>query len=162
MRTDQDGRFAWNEAPGGEVQVDVAANGYSGKNDLRLLPGTPHEIVLAPPTTIKGTVLDRGTGQPIPRFSLLLGSVWKPGRRLIWQHGNSIDRDAKKTPGSFEHTIYNGAADQYLIRVQADGYLPEDSGLVSPDGKLHAFTLPPRPIRADPGHHPESRRIPGE
>ena len=101
---------------------------------MRLLPGTPHEIVLTPPTTIKGTVLDRGTGRPIPRFSLLLGSVWKPGRRLIWQHGNSIDRDAKKTPGSFEHAIYNGPADQYLIRVQAEGYLPEDSGLVSPDG----------------------------
>ncbi len=148
LRTDRDGRFVWNEAPGGEVQVDVAANGYSGKNGLRLLPGTPHEIVLAPPTTIKGTVLDRGTGQPIPRFSLLLGSVWKPGRRLIWQHGNSIDRDATKTPGSFEHTIYNGAADQYLIRVQADGYLPEDSGLVSPDGEIHAFTL--RLVRSEP------------
>jgi len=148
LRADQDGRFAWNEAPRDEVRIDVSAPGYSGKNDLPVLPGKPHEIVLTPPATIKGTVLDSHTGQPVPRFSLLLGFVWKPGRRVIWQRGNSLDRDAKKTLGSFEHALYNGPADQYVIRVEAEGYLPEDSGPISPDGELHAFTF--RLVRSEP------------
>jgi len=148
LTADQDGRFAWNEAPGDEVRIDVSAEGYSGKNDLSLLPGKPHEIVLTPPARIKGTVLDSHTGQPIPRFSLVLGFVWQPGRRVIWQRGDSINRYARKTPGSFEHTLSNGPADQYLIRVEAEGYLPEDSGLISPDGELHALTF--RLVRSEP------------
>ena len=39
-------------------------------------------------------------------------------------------------------------AQQYILRVAADGYLPEDSGRFSPDGTTHAFTF--RLARAEP------------
>ena len=56
-------------------------------------------------------------------------------------------KDARKTPGSFEHTLEQ-PAHQYIVRVSADGYLPEDSARFSPDGTPHAFTF--RLTRAEP------------
>ena len=140
LKVDENGRFAWNEAPPDEVKIDVQASGYSAKNDLPLKAGHPHEITLTPSTMVKGTVLDGKTGQPIPHFSLVLGSVWDPGDHFRWQRGYGTDRQARKSPGSFEYTLGQPAY-QYLLRVQAEGYLYEDSGLFSPDGTPHAFTF---------------------
>ena len=149
LKVDENGRFAWNEAPPDEVKIDVQASGYSSKKDLPLEAGHPHEITLTPSTLVKGTVLDAKTGQPIPHFSLVLGAVWNHGDRFLWQRGYGTDRQARKSPGSFEYTI-GQPAHQYLLRVQAEGYLHEDTGLFSPDGTLHAFTFrltPSEPIR---------------
>ena len=158
LKTDQDGRFAWNEAPGDEVRISVSAEGYASKDDLPLLPGQPHDIVLTPPTTITGTVVDAGTGQPLPQFTLMLGTVWTSGGRLIWQSRDGINREARKTPGSFEYQL-GQPAHQYNVRVSADGYLPEDSGRFSPDGTRHVLHVPPHPGRADPRRRQESRRF---
>ena len=147
LKTDETGRFQWNDAPGDEVKVNVSAIGYARKDDLSLAPGSSHEIVLTPPTVIKGTVLDSHTGQPIPKFSLVLGAVWNPEGRLIWQRGYGTDRDAKKQPGSFQYELTQ-PAHQYLMRVSADGYLPEDSGLFLTDHTVHAFTF--RLTKAEP------------
>jgi hypothetical protein len=125
----------------------VRASGYSAKNDLPLKAGNPHEIALTPSTLVKGTVLDGQTGQPIPHFSLVLGAVWSPGDRFIWQRGIGTDRDARKSPGSFEYTL-GLPAHRYLLRVQAEGYLYEDTGLFSLDGTPHAFTF--RLTRSEP------------
>src|SRR5262249_28808934 len=94
-------------------------------------------------------VVDARSSQPIPRFTLMLGAVWQPGHPLIWQHGNSIDKEAKKAPGSFEHPLWQ-PAHQYIVRVSADGYLPADTGRFSPDGTAHPLTFrltPAEPIR---------------
>jgi thiol-disulfide isomerase/thioredoxin/protocatechuate 3,4-dioxygenase beta subunit len=140
LTTGEDGRFAWNEAPGDEVVVRVFAKGYMARDGLALNPGSPTEIVLTSPTTIKGTVVDAETGKPVPEFSLLNGAVWKDGQRMLWQRGSRMDEDAKKGPGSFEYT-FGQPAHKYVIRVHADDYLPEESGLFSPDGTPKDFTF---------------------
>jgi RNA polymerase sigma factor (sigma-70 family) len=150
FRTDLDGRFTWNDAPGDEVRISVYADGHCGKQDLPLLPDHPVEIALTTPTKIKGTVLDSGTGRPIPRFSLLDGSVWEGRRGVVWQRGLSIDRDAKKAAGSFELTLSSEPGARCVIRVEAEGYLPGDSGIITSDGGHQAFTFrlaPSGPIR---------------
>ena len=138
--SDSDGRFAWNDAPGDEVQVNVYADGYCNKEKLPLVPDAAQVIVLTTPTTIKGTVVDGGTGQPVPQFSLLLGAVWNPGERFIWQRGWGTNRDAEKASGTFTYTL-GQPLHQCLVQVEADGYLPADSGLFSPDGAAHTFTF---------------------
>ena len=147
LTTDADGRFAWHDAPGDEVGAEVYADGYTSKRDVPLAPGASHEIVLTAPTVIKGTVVDAETGRPIPKFSLLLGLVYQPGHQLLWQRGFGTDEAAKKAAGSFEYTL-SFPSHRALTRVQAEGYLPEDSGLFPVDGSPHAFTY--RLTRAGP------------
>jgi hypothetical protein len=147
LATDEDGRFEWKEAPGKGVQVDVSAIGFAATNTLSLASDVDHQIVLTPPTVVKGSVIDRDTGQPLPRFSLTLAAAWKSGDPLIWQRGGDLDRGAKEAAGSFEYTT-SSPAHRYLIRVQAEGYLPEDSEPFPTDGSTH--TLPFRLIKAEP------------
>ena len=147
LTTDADGRFEWKEAPGKGVVVDVSGGGFAAVNALSLASDVDHRIVLTPPTVVKGSVLDRDTGQPLPRFSLTLAAAWKPGDRLIWQRSGGLDKAAAKAPGSFDFTT-SMPAHRYLVRVQAEGYLPEDSEPFPADGSAH--TLPFRLTKAEP------------
>ncbi len=146
LTTDADGRFLWKDAPGDEVRVGVDANGYVRKRDVPVFPGVQNQIVLASPTTVKGAVVDAETGRPISGFSLVHGVV-NVGKRVIWQRGGPMDEQAKKTPGWFEYTLRQ-QADQLIVRVEAEGYLPADSGLFAQDGALRElqFSL----TKADP------------
>jgi RNA polymerase sigma factor (sigma-70 family) len=148
LTTDSDGRFVWNDAPDDGVFAQVGAAGYLGK-DVPLTPGAVNRIVLVPPTTLKGKVVDAETGAPIPRFSLVHATIRNPGERLIWQRGStpSINDQAKKAPGSFECT-FGRAAQRYLVRVEAEGYLPADSELFEPTGAPREFSF--RLTKAEP------------
>ena len=147
LTTDDDGRFEWKEAPAKGVQVDVSAVGFAATNTLSLASDVDHQIVLTPPTVVKGSVIDRDTGEPLPRFSLTLAAAWRTGDPLIWQRGGDLDRGAKKAAGSFEYTT-SSPAHRYLIRAQAEGYLPVDSEPFSTDGSTHI--LPFRLVKAEP------------
>ena len=145
--TDSDGRFEWKEAPATGVHAAIYAAGFAGTENLALASDQDHQVVLVPPTVVKGTVVDRNTGQPVDKFLLTLAAAWKPGDPLIWQRGWSWGKQAKRSPGSFESTIAS-PAHRFLIRVQADGYFPEDSERFTSDGKLHTLTY--RLIRGEP------------
>ena len=125
----------------------------SGRRDLQawrrggLASDVDNRIVLIPPTTAKATILDRETGQPIPEFSIRLAAAWRPGNHFIWQSSWNMDREAKKAPGAFDYTT-SKQAHRYLLRVQAEGYLPEDSEPYPTDGSTHV--LPFRLVKADP------------
>ena len=147
LTTDSDGRFEWKEAPRSGVQVDIYAAGFAGKTDMALQSDVDHEIVLIRPTVVRGSVIDRETGQPVSQYSLALAAAWKPGNPFIWQRGWNLDEDATKAAGSFEYTI-SSPADRYLLRVQADGYLPEDAEPFSPHGTSHSLVF--RLTRAEP------------
>jgi RNA polymerase sigma factor (sigma-70 family) len=147
VTTDADGRFTWKDAPGDEVRVDVYAKGYVRRHEVPVAPGGPNRIVMATPTTIKGTVVDAETGQPIPRFSLVHGTVWNVGEGLIWQRNGRADEEATKAPGSFQWTFIE-QVHQLIVRVVAEGYRPADSGLFAQDGSLREFTF--RLTKADP------------
>jgi peroxiredoxin/protocatechuate 3,4-dioxygenase beta subunit len=140
LATDDSGRFDWKEAPCSGVHANISAAGFASKDDEALASDVDHEIVLNRPTVVKGTVVDRETGQPLRRFSLMLAAAWKPGAPFIWQSGMDLDGEAKKAPGAFEYTT-GQPAQKYLVRVQADGYLPADSEPFSPDGTVHTLAL---------------------
>jgi peroxiredoxin len=123
--------FAWADAPSDEVTFHVSAIGYPEK-DVTLGPGV-HTIVLGQRTTVRGTVVDATTGRPIPKFSVTQATIHPP-RNLSPSWDSDPDLGGvKKTPGAFEYPL-NDAADRYILRVQAEGYLPTDSVLISPEG----------------------------
>ncbi|WP_165224788.1 sigma-70 family RNA polymerase sigma factor [Aquisphaera insulae] len=140
--TDADGRFTWKEAPAGGIRVSAGARGFAADPGRVVEAGTEHEheIVLTPPTLVTGTVVDAETGRPIPRFTVSCGSVSNPDVPLIWQRGDDIDRDAKKSPGAFEYAFASPSHRQ-VLRVSAEGYLPEETGRFSIEGTPHTFTF---------------------
>jgi RNA polymerase sigma factor (sigma-70 family) len=144
---DADGRFAWRDAPETGIHAIAYAGGFVRKGNLLLASDVDQAIVLTRPTPIKGTVVDGETGQPLPRFTVLLGAVWNRGGSLIWQRGGGMMAGSTQTPGSFEHTLVE-QLHQYALRVSADGYLLDDSPRFSPDGTPHSFTF--RLTRAAP------------
>lgn len=144
--TDADGRFVWNDAPDDSVVFQAQAIGYGAKDDVTLGPGE-HTIVLDRETSVKGTVVDAETGEPIPQFSITMATVKVPREPLIWQRGFDLDGEAEKAPGEFEYLL-DFPAHQYLLRVQAEGYLPTDSGLFSAEGGTLPLTF--RLTKAEP------------
>ncbi len=140
LTTDAEGRFAWTEAPTSAVCAEVWAEGYQGLSDLVLAPGQANQFVLTASTPVKGTVTDAATGQPVPRFTILFGSIRRPGERLIWQRIYGLDEQAKKAAGSFE-VPFTLDQHQCLVRVEGEGYLPEDSPLFELDGRPRDFTF---------------------
>jgi len=131
LSTDTDGRFVWDKAPDDEVVFHVWALGYPEK-DVTLGPGE-HKVVLGQKTTVKGTVVDAETGKPIPKFSVTQATV-RPPRNLSPRWDSDLDlRGAKKSPGKFEYSFHD-PDNRYILRVQAEGYLPTDSALISAVG----------------------------
>ena len=141
LRTGETGQFAWDEAPGDEVKVSVYADGYTSREDVALMAGRPGEIVLTAPTAIKGTVVDGESGELVNEFSVLVGTEWQAGEGMLW------DRDwsgggawTRNGPGSFDCTL-DMPAHRYILRVQAEGYLPEESKWFAGDGTPQSFTF---------------------
>lgn len=153
FRTDADGRFTWNDAPGEEVRISVGAEGYRGESDITVQPEQSIEVALKPldPTPrIVGTVIDARTGQPIPMFSLKLGSVPKGRHRRVWERVDDFDRDPTGDPGRFAFELHREPHDAEILRAEAWGYVPADSPLVDLRRKTHSHEfrlVPSDPIR---------------
>jgi hypothetical protein len=91
------------------------------------------------------------------------GGLFRQVHSLIWQRNGAVDEQAKKTPGAFEFT-FSHQVHQLRVRVEADGYFPEDSGLVAQDGPLHEFSFrltKADRIRGTVINHDALRRFPG-
>lgn len=125
LRTDATGAFSWNEAPADAVLVDVEGQGFARKSRVSLTAGAKNEIVMTPPATVHGSVLDAETNQPINSFNVIPGIDFGQGRQVSWMRQ---DREIRKgnADGTFEITFrwpYPG----HKVRIEADGYLPEES-----------------------------------
>jgi peroxiredoxin len=78
----------------------------------------PYEIVLSEPLKVSGKVIDAKTGKPIPRFEILVGSIFREGERAYW------GREGKKfenQEGHFEITE-SYPREAYKLRALAEGY----------------------------------------
>ena len=123
VNTDADGRFQWSEAPADEVLIDMGKQGYMS---IRRSPMTASDneytITMYPVLRVAGRVVDRETGQPIPKFTVTSGIDFGDGRSTSW------DRRRVKpfTDGHYEIS-FGEPRYGHLVRVEAEGYLPEVS-----------------------------------
>jgi RNA polymerase sigma factor (sigma-70 family) len=136
IRTDADGRFFWPHVEPGQVFVDVEAEGFetihefvwatNAVNDCALTlressnpRATPYE---GPPTRVHGSVVDAETGQPIPRFQVLIGdgapfgANWGPDAALSGARLLGEGRD-----GQFDWRVTRLFGSR--LQVEAEGYL---------------------------------------
>jgi hypothetical protein len=120
--TDADGRFAWPDAPAGEVTFVISKRGYMTLKRVILSPAdAEHEITLPPPLHITGTIRDRETGKPIADARLVPGSYGHPNNPSpSW-----TPRETRPcTDGRYEVTFdeYQGLL---AFRIDAPGYASE-------------------------------------
>lgn len=141
IKTDQDGRFRWDDAPGDEVLFDVVPTGdYMRIRDLRLSASEQEStITLARPLLVRGTVTDAETGKPIEAFTLLGGFDTGPASRPYFVR----NREVRVKAGRYEFRFVEPRPHHYL-RFEADGYrtvvsraFRDDEGESVFDVKLH-------------------------
>ena len=152
MRTDYQGRFLWNDAPGGQIFVNAQALGYSYAMDIPIRAGSKNRIVLRYQVTVHGTVVDAGTGKPINKFRVIGGFASAPASprgapQVFWN-----TRFPQNVVGD-GHFVYRPFSQFpiYEIRIEANGYGPADSKLFNSNARnvyLHFKLMPAKNITA--------------
>ena len=73
-KTDAEGRFTWDSAPSDPVLLTLTKPGYVMANQREFQAGKGEtQVTMYPPLRVRGKVLDARSGQPIPRFTLVVG-----------------------------------------------------------------------------------------
>ncbi|MFA5293668.1 MAG: carboxypeptidase regulatory-like domain-containing protein [Phycisphaerae bacterium] len=121
-KTDNDGRFVWNEAPADAVKFDFYKQGYmSSRNNIFTAGQKEYEIVLYPPLVISGTVTIAQTNEPVKDFTITKGLKFSENdNRIHWETGNMY---AVKhfTDGKYEFQITSPYY-RHILKVEtADG-----------------------------------------
>ncbi len=119
--TDAEGRWVWDWAPDDAVLFDVLKQGYMS---LRRQSLTAREeeyvITLRRPLEISGRVVDAESKKPIGAFRVVPGIDWdREGGSPSWMRYNV--KDGKD--GAYSHQ-FSEPYPKYLVRIEADGYLP--------------------------------------
>ena len=125
-------------------------SGSPPRRNLRRLPisikisGLFHQLQLRQAPSL----MDE-TGQPVVEVLAHAGrSAWKPGHPSSGMRGMRFRRTEPRELPACSQPPCPRPAHRYLIQVQADGDLAEDSELFEPDGKAHALTY--RLTRGEP------------
>lgn len=149
-RSDEQGRVVWNEAPAGEHHFDIKARGYMRTNHVAIpADGQEHVLTLAPALVIQGRVTDSATGQPVPKFRVVLGwPSFDPISQPTTAQFSPIERFwLDFTGGSYRHSleemVSEGNDPRCVLKFEAEGYLPQlsrplryDDGVVTLDMAL--------------------------
>ncbi len=161
--TDKNGQMVWSNAPDAELEFDVAARGYMRKSEIKVRPdGEEHLITLSPAVTVSGHVTDAETGEPIPRFKMIIGwpqTNWIPdpnsAQPIAKVEGRwpNIERYwVTYSGGKYEHRIeepalYGDRNPGYMLKFEAEDYaayisrpIAADEGSVQLDVALHHAT----------------------
>jgi hypothetical protein len=123
VNTDDRGRFQWDDAPRDDVLMDMGKQGYMSLRHYSLTASDQEQMItMHAVLRIAGRVVDKETGQPISRFTLVPGYDSGDGRPVYWDRRNA----RLLTDGRYE-TGFSEPRPGHLVRIEAEGYLPEVS-----------------------------------
>jgi hypothetical protein len=131
--TPADGRITWNGAPPDTVLYDIGKRGYMSTRNVAIKAGGDEFVVtLYPVLEISGMVTDAQTGEPIKDFTVTHGYQFQGNPRTYWDRDPGIDGNDGRYTYKFDEPMQG-----YVIKVVAEGYLPENSRrLESTEGKV--------------------------
>jgi len=123
LYSDADGRVRWDDAPEGNLLVNVDCQGYLGLFNQRVQVGDDLAFTLKPALAISGFVRDAETKKGVARAEIEFGAVDpKTGEVTTWQPAPSIGR-TMISEGWLYADILLGA-DAYKLRITGEGYEP--------------------------------------
>ncbi len=131
-KTDAAGRVEWQGAPAGELQYDVAAQGFMRRDSILVVAdGEEYVVGMEPALTITGTVRAQDTGELLPQFRIVTGwpdvGINGDVSSLQW---STIDRFWLSFEGGefrhvFEESVIHGPEDTLFgFKIEAEGYTP--------------------------------------
>jgi protocatechuate 3,4-dioxygenase beta subunit len=126
-RTDAQGTFVWDYAPADAIEIRLEKEGYRDIAQEVVANDREQTFILAKPMTIRGSVTDSKTGQPVSRFKLTPGLEDARGGLAKWQPSDSWTRWF--TDGRYSYT-FSADAQAYGVRIEAEGYAPVESRFV--------------------------------
>ena len=122
-RTDVEGRFRWDDAPADEVLIDLGTLGFSAKRFWSCKPGAPEKTIpMRRAIHVRGRVTDLETGRPVTAFTLVPGYTWDKVQNVWWEN----EREKELTGLAYDVHLSTEAGLR-VIRIEAEGYLPEIS-----------------------------------
>ncbi|MHC4617693.1 MAG: carboxypeptidase regulatory-like domain-containing protein [Planctomycetota bacterium] len=122
--TDSGGFFEWNNAPQDEVGFYFHKEGYADVEDIPLSPSTDEHIIemyRAHPLQVSGTVADAESKKPIKDFRLIPG-IYEGADYVSWAPAKVTKLGDGRYEYRFTHSVHSSYG--YVIRVEAEGYLP--------------------------------------
>ncbi|MHC4403383.1 MAG: carboxypeptidase regulatory-like domain-containing protein, partial [Planctomycetota bacterium] len=143
--TGAEGRWVWDWAPGDEVLFDLLKQGFMSIRRQSLLPREEEYVItLHRPLEVSGRVVDAESKEPIKAFRVVPGSE-REGRPPSWRRYDV--KDGKNGEYSVQ---FSEPRPKYLVKVEADGYLPTVSRSFSADEGKATFDF-----ELTPGTGPE-------
>ena len=135
-QTDDQGEFVWNAAPSDSVTYSLYHEALFPAAPVELTAdGTWHTVVMRPPFTVRGKVVDMETGAPVERFTLTPVLHWHSGNGHV-----SRNRAKEYTEGAFEYELTRLDCDHGVL-IEAPGYLPQRSVAFGLEGGEKALTF---------------------
>lgn len=146
-RADENGLFTWDWAPADAVKFSVQAKGYGTQEIALIAKEEPHEVRLAMPPTIFGSVVDSVTKKLIESFRVIPVKAFRPD---FYSTDFQASSGAKGEHGEYrlEFDSYGRTGERYRGRIEADGYriaLGQKDLAVGDDPVQEDFQLEPKP-----------------
>lgn len=129
-QTDPNGAFRWDYPPEDAIAISLYKAGYSGLQRQVVADDREQTFVLARTMTIRGAVTDSRTGEPIRQFKVVPGTPSGYAGRISWSTSDTVTKWF--TDGHYRFEFHFGAS-AYAVRVEAEGYTSQESGLVEPN-----------------------------
>lgn len=130
-QTDPNGAFRWDYPPEDAITIFLYKADYTSSQRRVVADDQEQTFVLARTMTIRGTVTDSRTGEPIRQFKVVPGTPSKYGSSSIsWN--TSYTSTKWFTDGHYCYEYPFGAS-AYAVRIEAEGYTSQESGLIEPN-----------------------------
>ena len=120
-RANNNGVYTWDWAPSDGVQYSIGASGYDSKSLTLVAKAAPHRVVLTPPLSISGSVVDALSGEPIPEFKVIPVKAFRPYFYSTDFQENSLVIGKN---GKYELSFDTGedSTERHRVRIEANGY----------------------------------------
>ncbi len=103
--------------------IDLGMLGFSAKRFWSATADAPEKTIqMRRPLHVRGRVTDADTGRPITAFTLVPGFTWENIQNVWW-----LNDRAKELTGLSYDVVLSTEAGLGVIRIEAEGYLPETS-----------------------------------
>jgi len=132
-KTDANGAFTWDSAPAKVVNLNINKSGYMALEWIQVATDTTNQTTfkLNRPLTIRGSVTDADTGEPIATFKVTPGWPENGGARLEKREAKSgaagryevqLDRPIIISPTPYD----------FIFQISSPGYAPAQSRSIKP------------------------------
>ena len=133
-RTDPAGEFTWDSAPAQPVLLSIAKSGCMALAQTPVQTSATNltTFTLAPALSIKGSVTDADTGEPLARFTVTPG--WPENGGARFEKHNASAGSAGRYEVHFDSPIIISPTPfDFVLQISATGYAPAQSRSIKPD-----------------------------